>query len=201
MYDRVPSDVTENRRRLEEAVALFPDDSTLRGSLAAARARWSFSDSIGVFEAGLAVDPKSTRMMALEGEYQAYLGDFDAALRTFATCIERVPTATDCFLERAMIDQDLGNCARVEADTRNALAIEPKRSAAYDTMLANAIVARGLAGRSWPRASFLRHRRRHLRGSTSSGLARRSWRCSRAASTRWWPRPATWRRASRRATR
>jgi serine/threonine-protein kinase len=138
---REPADVGEEQRRLKAACDRFPLDADFALYYANARFHVGVDQSMDAFERAITLDPKFGNAYAHVVEKELYLGHVDAALATAERCLREVPSATRCSLIRGMNDIVTGNCSRVEADARRAIAIDPLSTRAYRYLAAAELAA------------------------------------------------------------
>jgi len=136
-----PADVGEEQRRLRAACDRFPLDADFALYYANARFHVGVDPSMDAFERAITLDPKFGNAYAHVVEKELYLGRVDAALAAAERCLREVPSATRCSLIRGMHDILTGNCSRVEADARRAIAIDPLSSRAYRYLAAAELAA------------------------------------------------------------
>lgn len=130
-------------RLLIAAQAEFPLDAEL--ALRAATAAQESGDrpgALALYDRALAIDPAFGAAFRARAEILAYGGQLDDALAAIEECTRRVPEATACLAERALIDGLSGNCRRVERDAQRSLAHDPSSDVGY-YHLAEASYAQG----------------------------------------------------------
>jgi tetratricopeptide (TPR) repeat protein len=121
-----PSDFALARTKLEAAAARFPDDAELQYLIGLTVVHVEpRASAIAAYARAVALDPKYGLAQSHEAEQLAYLGDVDGALRTIDTCLREVPTSVACVQFRIAIDQQRGQCARVQTDARSLVARDP----------------------------------------------------------------------------
>ncbi len=140
---REPSDVKASEQRLAAAVETHPDDAELRLYLGTVQFdAGDVTDAAATFEAAIALDPEFAEAWSYVGATQAFLGELDRALASFDRCLAVSLGATDCLWYRALIHDQMGDCAKVEADARTWIAKSPDDAYAYHA-LAGALFAEG----------------------------------------------------------
>jgi serine/threonine-protein kinase len=160
---RQPSDYAEFERRIVAAAARFPRDAELAYLVARAKTqRAPLAEQIAQLEEVIALDARFNLARVALAELQLYQGELDAAAKTIDACLRDVPSAAQCAVLRGDMHQHLGDCAAVEADARQLVALDPSAAGGYQ-MLASALygVGRAQAARtalqqSWQRPDVLR---------------------------------------------
>ena len=143
-FQRDPSDFVEEKKRLEAAVARFPDDADLHFYLAGAYRLDSLdvTRAVGEVERSLAINPNQPHVLSIEADFNGYDGDFPAAHESIARCLRLAPGTLDCLEEEEWLDGEDGECEKVESEARRMLAIAPGFDEGVHA-LANALYARG----------------------------------------------------------
>lgn len=141
IFQRLPADFQEARRRIQRAEERFPSDAEVAFLRSGIEAHFDFSAAMAALDRALELDPGFSRAWRLRGEILAYLGSFDEAFRSLERCLEVSPAATSCLNTRIQVYQERGACAEAEADARRWLTVEPNPDA-YQ-YLANALSVRG----------------------------------------------------------
>ncbi len=139
IFQRQPADYAESIERFQRALVRFPDDVDLMTSMALLQLGVEAPKNLDTIHRALAIDPKGAELWAYDGWYHAYAGDFDGAREAFAHCLKQAPGATKCLQMRIILESQEGQCASVEADARQWLAID-NESGAY-LALAEALLA------------------------------------------------------------
>ena len=98
--------------------------------------------STRLFRDALRLNPKFGFAWARVGQDEAYLGHFDEARRSFAECLDAVPTSTFCRMNRLWVNDQDGDLAACETDAR-ALTVTAAEEVAYLEVFPQAIAAEG----------------------------------------------------------
>jgi serine/threonine-protein kinase len=142
VFQRMPADLDELRRRLEQRLARNPDDATALWVYAVFGIYWDLPGSIGPIQRVLAIDPTDVELRLELIQNNGYLGAFDDSLRAAQSCLDSVPGAGDCLLARISLHEHLGDCAAVDSDARRWLMIDPREPRAL-AFLVDALAAEG----------------------------------------------------------
>jgi serine/threonine-protein kinase len=138
---REPSDFDEAARRLAAAADRFPLDAELRFYHAMTLVT-DMRAAVTALDKALEIDPSFALALWVKAQRQAYLGELDQALASLDQCLRVSPSASECLENRIWIDQEQGNCARVEEDARRMVAANSEGWQGYHH-LAKALYARG----------------------------------------------------------
>jgi serine/threonine protein kinase/tetratricopeptide (TPR) repeat protein len=135
------ADTAEWTRRLDDLLARYPGDAEIASYVAAAKGETGdLPGSLEAAERALAADPEYAGSLWLLAQDQAYVGDFDGALRTLDQCISRTASSSKCTSMRADLYRVRGECAAIATDARRLLAQDPTlwlpRRLLADAMLA-----------------------------------------------------------------
>jgi eukaryotic-like serine/threonine-protein kinase len=138
---RPTADVVESEHRFVALAKRFPGDAEF--AFFAATLQGAAGDAAGAVESGkraLAIDPEYMAVLALLGEEQAYLGQFDQALADLDRCMAASGGATNCLFDANLIRSQRGECDAAAQERH--LATTPTSTAA-ERWLAEAAMARG----------------------------------------------------------
>ena len=142
-FQRDPSDPAECERRVQAAVERFPDDAEMAFYLGWIRYDLGrLTSALEAFNRAIEIDPKFALAWSNKGGCQAYLGDFDGALKSLDRCLAISPQATESLWYRTIIFEQEGACAQQEEDARRWISKDPEDSFAYSA-LAKALFAQG----------------------------------------------------------
>jgi serine/threonine-protein kinase len=136
-----PSDFAGCARRLAEVIGRYPRDAELAFYHAMVLVE-DMRAGVAELDRALELDPRFALAWWVKAQRLAYLGEIDAALGALERCLEVSPRANECRENRVWIDQERGECARVEADARAMAAASPDSPAPYH-LLAGALAALG----------------------------------------------------------
>ena len=140
---REPSDPAEAETKLAAVSARWPDDPELAYYLGSIRYdRGRLRDALAAFDRTIALDPTFAQALASRGGVQAYLGDLAGATSSLDACVAASGSATECLWYRAQIDEQEGDCPRMEADVRKWISRDPDDPYAYQ-WLAKALYGEG----------------------------------------------------------
>jgi serine/threonine protein kinase/tetratricopeptide (TPR) repeat protein len=138
---RSPADPAESERRLFTLLQRYPGDAevaflfaTLQGTAG------DVPESVVSAKMALALDPQYMAPLALLGEGEAYLGDFEQALKDLDRCMTASGAATQCLYMSNLIQAQRGACDA--AAQQRHLATTPVSTVAEEA-LAEAAIARG----------------------------------------------------------
>jgi serine/threonine-protein kinase len=115
-------------------------------------------EAFALLHRALALDPRFALPLFYSARFQEEDGDLDEALATTNRCLALAPSAAWCLETRVEIEARLGQCAKLEEDAHQMIAIEPDSRVAYE-WLATAFVARGAPGETL--AEAFRRAREH----------------------------------------
>jgi serine/threonine-protein kinase len=87
--------------------------------------------SIALAERAVALDPAFAAPYLLKSQQLAYTGNLEGALTALEDCIARVPTARTCLEYQNLIDEQGGNCQRIELTSQQLLARDPSDNSPY----------------------------------------------------------------------
>ncbi len=142
-YVREPPDLGEWERRLVLASARFAGDAELLYYLGYARQqRNNFEGAAEAYQRAAKLDPHFALAWWSRGSVKYLQGDVTAALASYDDCLRMASQATICLHERARVYRREGECEKMEAETRAAIAKEPDSAIAY-YYLAEALYSRG----------------------------------------------------------
>ncbi len=140
---REPADLAEWEKRLAAASARFANDAELAYYLGLARQqRNNFEAAADAYQRAAKTDPHFALAWWSRGSVKYQQGDVPAALASYADCLRMAPQATICLEERARVFRREGECDKMEAETRAAIAKEPDSAMGY-YFLAEALYSRG----------------------------------------------------------
>jgi eukaryotic-like serine/threonine-protein kinase len=149
-FQRDPSEPTECERRLRAVAERFPDDAELWYYVGWIRYDYGkLSSALEAFERAIKLDQKFALAWANKGGIEAYLGDYDRALKSLDQCLEISPQATESLWYRTLIFEQEGACAREEADARRWIVKDA------DDFFAYAVLARALDAEGRPREAVV----------------------------------------------
>ncbi len=142
-FQRDPSEPAECERRLRAAAERFPEDAELWFYVGWIRYDFGrLTSALDAFDRAIALDHKFALAWSNKGGIEAYLGDFDRALKSLDECLVISPQATESLWYRALIFEQEGACARVESDARRLISKDAEDPLGY-AMLARALHAEG----------------------------------------------------------
>jgi serine/threonine-protein kinase len=140
---REPPDLAEWEKRLAAAAARFSNDAELSYYLGFARQqRNNFEGAADAYQRAAKADPHFALAWWSRGSVKYLLGDAPAALASYEDCLRMAPQATVCLEDRASVFRREGDCDKMEAETRAAIAKEPDSALGY-YFLAEALQSRG----------------------------------------------------------
>ncbi len=142
-FMREPPDLGEWEKRLLAASSRFPTDAEILYYLGYARQqRNNFESAADAYQRAAKADPHFALAWWSRGGVKYLQGDAPAALASYEDCLRMAPQATICLHERARVYRREGECEKMEAETRAAIAKEPDSALAY-YYLAEALYSRG----------------------------------------------------------
>jgi serine/threonine protein kinase len=134
-------DVEEEMRRWRALADRFPMDALLVAQAGNETMEAGHRDEgAALLDRALMLDPKFAWVCGIRAGLEAEYGDLDGAIVWANRCLAISPSAATCLRRRAEVEQRLGQCARLEEDARQMIALEPNGAAAYD-WLASALIA------------------------------------------------------------
>jgi eukaryotic-like serine/threonine-protein kinase len=142
-FQRDPSEPAECERRLRAVAERFPEDAELWFYVGWIRYDYGkLPSALEAFDRAIKLDHKFALAWSNKGGIEAYLGDFDRALKSLDECLEISPQATESLWYRTLIFEQEGACAREDADARRWISKDAEDAFAY-AMLARALYSEG----------------------------------------------------------
>ena len=142
-FQRDPSEPAECERRLRGLAERFPEDAELWFYVGWIRYDYGkLTSALEAFDRAISLDRKFALAWSNKGGVEAYLGDFDRALKSLDQCLEISPQATESLWYRTLIFEQEGACAREEADARRWISKDADDAFGYGS-LARALYAEG----------------------------------------------------------
>ncbi|MFT3835897.1 MAG: protein kinase [Myxococcaceae bacterium] len=143
VFQRTHPDLDAYASAMRGLTDRHPDDARLLHELAKALdMQGDFDGAAKAAEQAIAKDPGFVLAFATLAQEQAYLGRFDDARATIATCLQRSPAASWCSWISEFISSNDGDCATVERRAHERVAADPTTSDSYKA-LAMAFAATG----------------------------------------------------------
>ncbi|HEY2515578.1 MAG TPA: protein kinase [Polyangiaceae bacterium] len=138
-----PTDFKACTEALVPLRAAYPHDTEIAFFVASMEATaGDVASSTALFREALQLDPKFGFAWARVGQDEAYLGEFDGALKSLGACLDVVPTSTFCRMNRIWVNDQEGDVPSCESDAR-ALTVTAAREVAYIESFPEAVAAQG----------------------------------------------------------
>ncbi|MFO0548440.1 MAG: protein kinase [Polyangiaceae bacterium] len=119
--------------RLRAACERRPDDALLAGWLAWTRlgTEWPSTSVLDDIDRALELDPTLVQMLGAKAQTLAYLGRFDEALATTASCEAKAPSASSCLATEAFVLLQRGDCRPLSDLARRWRAVDSQAPGPY----------------------------------------------------------------------
>ena len=138
-----PTDFKACTEALVPLRAAYPHDTEIAFFVASMESTaGDAAGSTALFREALRLDPRFGFAWARVGQDEAYLGEFDEALKSLGACLDVVPTSTFCRMNRIWVNDQEGDVPSCESDAR-ALTVTAAHEVAYIESFPEAVAAQG----------------------------------------------------------